>query len=80
MECAPAPLTTPPCLQLAPLAAMTWLTHLDLTGCWLLRELPPAVVALPALRHLMLTRCSLEALPEGPYLGCLERLNVSENR
>jgi Leucine-rich repeat (LRR) protein len=59
---------------------MTWLAELGLAFCSTLKKLPPSMAALPTLRKLMLENCNLKALPEGPYLSCLELLDISENK
>lgn len=64
-------------MQLAPLAGLTSLSALDLSRCGL-KELPQEAVALP-LRTLLLAGNKLAALPEGPYLAALERLDCGNN-
>lgn len=58
---------------------LSQLAELDLSRCNLDR-LPEAVATLPALRRLALGNNYLSALPVGPYLACLERLDLRWNR
>ena len=67
-------------MQLAPLAACTWLVELNLSECYELRQVPAAVTGLPALRCLLMARCDLEVLPEGPHRNCLQKLDISHNK
>lgn len=69
---------THPALQLDPLAGLTSLASLDLSGCGL-GELPPEVAVLPMLRTLLLADNDLTALPGGLYLDSLESLDCGMN-
>ena len=55
-------------MQLAPLAALTWLAELELSGARV-AAVPAPFVALPALTSLLMNGCGLAELPEGPYLA-----------
>jgi len=75
----PALSPTQPSLSLSPPHPSPKQEHLSLEANTLC-TLPPAVAALPALRHLDLGCNPLSWLPTGPYLRTVETLILSGNR
>ena len=58
------------CARLADLLQrVTGLEQLLVKDCYCLRQLPDCLAAMRGLRHLRVVSCSLDALPEGPYLA-----------